>query len=145
LRLTPGNVTDYDFIRHEINLDRERFRVREIAYDPWNATQLVTDLMEDGAALITTRQGYASMSPATKELNRLLLEGLTGPAKYRHGEDPLLRWTISNFAVDMDAAGNVKPSRASARDKIDPIVAGIMALDRAMRHEDRRPAFLGSA
>ena len=57
----------------------------------------------------------------------------------------VLRWTVSNFAVDMAAAGNLKPSRASARDKIDPIVAAIMALDRAMRHENRRAALLGSA
>lgn len=141
LLLTPGNIVDYDFIRAAINRDRERFAVREIAYDPWNATQLVTDLVENGATMVPIRQGFGSLSPPTKELKRLLLEGLDGgPAKYRHGENQLLRWVLTNFAVAMDAAGNVKPDRASSRDKIDPLAAAVMALDRAMRNSAVAPS-----
>lgn len=145
LVLTPGNVTDYGFIRDQIKQDLHRFRVQQIAYDPWNSSQLVTDLMADGAPMIEMRQGYASMSPPTKELQRLLLSTTNGQPRYRHGGHPLARWAVSNFAVAMDPAGNVKPDRASARDKIDPVVAALMALDRVMRHENRAPALLGSA
>ena len=90
--------------------------------------------------MVPLRQGYASMSPPTKALQRLVLEG-----RYRHDGNRCLRWQVDNFAAEMDAAGNVKPSKAKAGDKIDGLVAAIMALDRAMRHADKRAAFLGSA
>jgi phage terminase large subunit-like protein len=131
LTVTPGDVADYDHIRHQINRDREAFEVQHIAYDPWNATQLVNDLMSDNASMVTVRQGYASMSAPTKELAHLLLDGTAEEPKYRHGGNPALRWQVDNFAVEMDAAGNVKPSKRYAGDKIDGIVAGIMALSLA--------------
>lgn len=128
LTLTPGNVADYDYIRQQINRDRAAFRVREIAFDRWNATQLVTDLMGDGAPMIQMGQGFASMNAPTKELQRLILEG-----QYRHGPNGCVRWQVDNFAAEMDAAGNAKPSKAKAGDKIDALVASVMALDRVMR------------
>lgn len=145
LTLTPGNVADYGFIRDQIKRDLLRFRVQQIAFDPWNSSQLVTDLQGEGAPMVEMRQGYASMSPATKELQRILLAVDDGRPRYRHGGHQLVRWCVSNFAVAMDPSGNVKPDRASARDKIDPVVAAIMALDRVMRHESRAPTLLGSA
>lgn len=138
LTLTPGEVVDYDFIRSAINHDRETFSVKEIGYDPWNSTQLVTDLGNDGAEMVTVRQGFATLSSPTKELARLLLEGTAENPRYRHGGNPLMRWQIDNLAVVMDPAGNVKPDRAAvaqAGAKMDGVVAGIMALDRALRHE----------
>lgn len=128
LVLTPGNVVDYGHIRQQINRDREAFLVREIAFDRWNATQVVTDLMGDGAPMMQMGQGFASMNGPTKELQRLLLEG-----RYLHGPNACLRWQVDNFAVEMDASGNVKPSKAKAGDKIDGLVASVMALDRVMR------------
>src|SRR5690606_37110729 len=56
LTVTSGEVMDYDYIRSAVNADRDRFDVREIAYDPWNSTQLVNDLMDDGAPMVTMRQ-----------------------------------------------------------------------------------------
>lgn len=134
LTLTPGNVADYDYIRAQINRDRERFTVKEIAYDPWNASQLVNDLVGDGAEMVPVRQGFASMSPPTKELLRLVLAGTVKRPIFRHGGNPAIRWMVDNFAVEMDAAGNVKPSKKNAGDKIDGIVAAVMALDRATRN-----------
>ncbi|MGC4891075.1 terminase large subunit [Micromonospora sp. DT227] len=137
LRTTPGDVVDYDFIRHQINEDRARFGVREIAYDPWNATQLVNQLTDDGAEMVKMRQGFISMSPPTKELLRVLREG-----KYRHGGNPLTRWCIDNLTVSMDAAGNVKPDKARSGEKIDGVVAAVQALDRANnRPKPRRSAY----
>lgn len=141
LTLTPGDVVDYDFIRAQINLDRESFAVKEIGFDPWNSTQLVTDLGNDGAEMVTVRQGFATLASPTKELLRLLLEGTSEKPRYRHGGNPAMRWQVDNFAVAMDAAGNVKPDRAAvaaAGAKMDGVVAGIMALSRAVAHEKPR-------
>lgn len=139
LTTTPGNVTDYDFIEAQIKRDRDEFLVKEVAYDRWHATQLVNNLTSDGAPMITMGQGFASMSAPTKDLQRLIRMGAKVddggvPVKplIRHGGNPLLRWEVDNFAVAMDPAGNVKPDKANAGDKIDGVVALIMAMSRAM-------------
>lgn len=138
LTTTPGNVTDYDFIEAQIRQDRDTFMVREIAYDRWNAQQLVNNLVNESAPMITMGQGFASMSAPTKDLQRLIMVGAQvdkkgAPIKpmIRHGGNPLLRWMVDNFTVAMDPAGNVKPDKAVASDKIDGVVALIMALSRA--------------
>ncbi|MBL3743441.1 terminase large subunit [Mycobacteroides abscessus subsp. massiliense] len=139
LTTTPGNVTDYDFIEAQIGRDRDEFLVQEIAYDRWNAQQLINNLITDGAPMLTMGQGFASMSAPTKDLQRLIRigartdeDGLPVKPMIRHGGNPLLRWEIDNFAVAMDPAGNVKPDKANAGDKIDGVVALIMALSRAL-------------
>jgi len=128
LTLTPGNVADYDFIEAQINLDREVFNVRGIAYDPWNSSQLVNDLVSDGAPMVKTRQGLVTLSAPTKELQKILLSGTEKAPMFRHGGNPAVRWQADNFAVKMDPAGNVKPDKAVAADKIDAIAATINAL-----------------
>ncbi|WP_433660784.1 terminase large subunit [Nocardia sp. CA-128927] len=132
LTATPGNVADYDYIRATIKADAELFDIREIAYDRWNSSQLVNDLMSDGAPMVTMGQGYASMSSPTKELQRLVLLGTEDAPVMRHGGNPAVRWMADNFAVAMDPAGNVKPHKALAADKIDAVAALIMALGRAI-------------
>lgn len=146
LTLTPGNVTDYDFIETQIERDRDAFLVKEIAYDRWNAQQIVNNLMSDGAPMVTMGQGFASMSAPTKDLQRLVKVGARVddggvPVKpiVRHGGNPLLRWMVDNFAVAMDPAGNVKPDKANAGDKIDGVVALIMAIARAVAARDAVP------
>jgi phage terminase large subunit-like protein len=141
LALTPGDVVDYGYIRAQIGRDMEKFEVGEVGYDPWNASQLVNDLQGDGVPMVTVRQGYATMSPPTKELLRLLLEGSAEAPRYRHGGNPLVRWQVDHFAVETDPAGNVKPSKARASEKIDGLVAGVMALDRAVRHGGSRSMY----
>lgn len=142
LTVTPGDVVDYDHVRAAINADRERFAVREIGYDPWNSSQLVNDLVADDAPMVTVRQGFGSMSSPTKELLRLLLEGTAARPRFRHAGNPCVRWQVDNFAVEVDAAGNVKPSKRLAGDKIDGPVAAIIALSRAMQHKpEKRSAY----
>lgn len=135
LTTTPGNVTDYDWIRAQVLRDCEDFAVREIAYDPWNAQQLVNDLLGEGAPMVKHGQGFASMSAPTKDLQRLLLLGSPEKPIVRHGGNPLLRWMVDNFAVAMDPAGNVKPDKANAGDKIDGVVGLIMGLSRAIANQ----------
>lgn len=125
--LTPGDVLDYDRIRARVNELAEIYPLREVAIDRWNATQLATQLQGDGLVVVAFGQGFASMSAPTKELEKLVLAG-----KVRHGGHPVLRWNASNVAVKQDAAGNLKPDKERSGDKIDGIVALVMALGRAL-------------
>lgn len=130
LTATPGNVVDYDYIREKLNeLREEGYEIQEVGYDPWNATGLVTDLMADGFVCVPIRQGFASLTAPTKDLEKLLLA-----KKAKLGKNPVTRWAASNVSVEQDAAGNIKPSKAKSTERIDPIVAMILALDRAGRH-----------
>lgn len=127
LETTPGNVIDYDRIRVRINELGQTCRIRKIAVDRWNSTQLVTQLTGDGFELEGFGQGFASMSAPAKKLEELILGG-----KLRHRGHPVLRWMASNAAAEEDAAGNIKPSKAKSSEKIDGIVALVMALGVAM-------------
>ena len=128
---TPGNVIDYAFIMAEIERLGEVYDIREIAFDRWGAVQISTALEERGFTMVQFGQGLRSMSPPTKELLRMVLDG-----KLAHGGHPVLRWMADNMVVDTDPAGNVKPNKKKSREKIDGMVALIMALDRATRHQN---------
>jgi len=134
IEVTPGDVVDYKQVRHRINELRKLYHIREIAFDRWGATQLSQELQDDdGFTVVPMGQGYASMSAPTKELMALALQ-----RRLRHGGHPVLRWNIDCLALAQDSAGNVKPSKPDRRKtgkRIDGAVAGIMALDRAIRHE----------
>jgi phage terminase large subunit-like protein len=135
LTLTPGAVIDYGYVKRAVLEAAEAFDLRHVEYDRWNSSQLVQELEDEGIEMFALGQGFASLSAPTKELQRLVVEG-----KLRHGGDPLLRWCVSNFAVAMDAAGNVKPDRARAGGRIDPVAALVMAVDGWQRrgHEAAR-------
>ncbi len=124
---TPGDVIDYDRIRTKIGEIGQKVRIREIAIDRWNSTQLATQLQGDGFEVIGFGQGFASMTAPTKELEALVLSG-----RIRHGGNAVLRWMAGNVSVEQDAAGNLKPSKKKSTEKIDGIVALVMALGRAM-------------
>jgi len=126
---TEGNVIDYAYIIRDVEALGERFNIQEIAFDRWGAFQVSQALEGAGFTMVGFGQGFASMANPTKELLRLVLDG-----KLIHGGHKVLRWMADNMVVSSDAAGNVKPNKAKSREKIDGIVAGIMGLDRAMRH-----------
>lgn len=132
LKLTPGEVTDYAVVRKQIIRDLDTFRVIELAYDPWNSSHLVTELQGDGAPMVTVRQGYASLSPPTKEVQRLLAQGTPERPLLRHGGNPVMRWMVDHVAVATDPAGNVKPDRRRSSEKIDGVAALVDAMARAM-------------
>ena len=127
---TEGNVIHYDFIEKFINDLAEKYHIVEIAVDRWNATQMIQNLEGDGFTMIPFGQGFASMSGPTKDFYRLLMEG-----KIIHGGHPVLRWMAGNVVVDTDPAGNIKVTKAKSKEKIDGIVAAIMALDRCIRNQ----------
>jgi phage terminase large subunit-like protein len=125
IRLTPGAVADYDAIREDIHRIAEQYRIREIAFDRWNATQLATQLVGDGFEMVGFGQGFASMSGPAKELERLIVG-----RELLHDGHPVLRWMAANVSIEQDAAGNIKPSRKKSTEKIDGIVAACMAIGR---------------
>lgn len=127
---TPGNVTDYNYIKAHIMRLCEAHQVQVIGYDPYNASQLVVDLLSEGVPMDPFRQGFLSMSAPTKELERLVLE-----AKVRHNTDPVLAWMNGNVALARDPAGNIKIDKAKARNKVDGMVALVMAIGEFMGQE----------
>ena len=130
LNATEGNVIHYGFIEQFIHDLGEKYHILEIAFDRWGATQMTQDLEGMGFTVVPFGQGYASMSPPTKEFYKLLMEG-----KIQHGGNPVMRWMAGNVVVDTDPAGNIKCTKARSPEKIDGIVAAIMALDRCIRHQ----------
>lgn len=129
INVTEGNVIDYRFVQDFIERTCEKYHVLEIAYDRWNATMLVQNLMDEGLTMVPFGQGYKEMSPASKELYKLLMEG-----QVNHGGNPVLKWMATNVVMEQDPAGNIKPTKAKSIEKIDGIVALIMAIGRATVH-----------
>jgi len=136
IEATPGNVIDYEYIRKKINKDAEKFKVQEIAYDPWNATQFVQQLQdEDGFTMVEIRQGFGSLSAPSKETERLVLQKLM-----EHGGNPILRWNADCVTIKSNPNGDirpVKPDRDTGK-RIDGIVAMIMGISRATM-EQKKP------
>lgn len=130
LMSTEGNVIHYDFIEKFIEELGEKYHILEIAFDRWGATQMVQDLEGMGFTVVPFGQGYSSMSAPTKEFYKILMEG-----NMVHGGHPVLRWMAGNVVIDTDPAGNIKVTKARAKEKIDGIVAAIMALDRCIRNQ----------
>lgn len=130
---TPGSAIDYETIRTAVERLGEVYDIGDIAFDRWGAVQMSQQLEAAGFTMVAMGQGMQSMSPPTKELLRLVLDG-----RLAHGGHPVLRWMADNLVVQADAAGNIKPNKAKSTARIDGMVALIMALDRAVRHETTR-------
>jgi phage terminase large subunit-like protein len=135
---TDGNIVDENFILAQIDQDTKDFDVRELCYDRWGASKIITALHDMGfenpqenkraeRRLIEFGQGVASMSPPSKELEKLILS-----QKLAHGGNPVLTWQISNVVIRTDPAGNIKPDKEKSRERIDGAVAMIMGLARAV-------------
>lgn len=139
IKVTPGNVADYSFIRKTINEDRENFNLVQLGADRWNSSQLVTDLQDDGVEVVNVGQGFASMSGPCKELERLYMSH-----RLAHGGHKVLRWMASNVVATKDAADNIKFDRAKVRNKIDGMVALVMALGRAIAPQEEEEGAPGA-
>lgn len=127
---TEGNVVDYDFVKTQILADAEMFQIERFGFDPFNALQVMIQLGGEGLPTEKVRQGFLSLSGPSKELERLLLSGM-----FEHGGHPILDWCASNVAIEMDAAGNIKPSKSKSTERIDGIAALVTALALAVSAE----------
>lgn len=134
IRTTPGNVTDYATIVRDIMEISKKFQISTLGYDSWGpASALIQQLENEGfdsERLLEYRQGFSSMAAPTKELERLVIGG-----QLKHNGDPVLRWMASNVTVKQDPAGNIKPDKSKSSDKIDGIVALVMAIGLKIRAE----------
>ncbi len=127
LTLTMGEVVDFDVIKEDLNQFLDRFDVKEVAFDPWQATQLAQEMEKDGAVMVEVRHTVANLSEPMKECEALILQ-----KRLAHGNCPILTWQASNVVAKVDVKDNIYPNKERAENKIDGMVALIMALSRAM-------------
>jgi phage terminase large subunit-like protein len=132
---TPGRATDRLAIARRLVDIRAAYDVQGIAFDRWRFEDLGKLLGELGIELplVPFVPGFKTYAPAVEAFERALLEG-----RMRHNGNPLLRWQASNVRIETDAAGNRKPSKAKSTDRIDGMVAAIMACGLAASREPRR-------
>lgn len=136
ITLTDGNTVDTEFILDQVGKDAEQFKIKESRFDRWGAARVVQVLEKQGLTMVQFGQGYASMSPPMKELERLVLQG-----KLRHGNNPVLNWMADNLIASTDPSGNIKPDKTKSKEKIDGMVALIMALDGALRNAPKKSVY----
>ena len=128
IQQTDGDITDYDRIEADVVADCAMFNPRKIAYDPWNATQLVTRLQNQGLELEIFIQGARSYHPAMQALEVAYTKG-----NFSHGGNPVLRWNAANLVPRYDVNMNMAPDRKKSADKIDGMVALLMGMGVAVR------------
>lgn len=133
---TPGNVVDFRIVEQAIRDLCDRFDVQEIAFDPHLARNMMQNLSEDGFPAVEMRQGWITMAPAIKELERAIIGGT-----FKHDGNPVLRWNFSNIAVETDKAGNKSFHKGKSKDRIDGAVAAAMAVARAATGESNRSIY----
>ncbi len=137
VKVTAGNVLDYDFVKADILQIIEIYDLQSTAYDRWNASQTIIDLQNEGMECSPFGQGYGSMGAPTKEFEKMVLT-----EKIEHFGNPVLRWMMASTVVKTDPAGNIKPDKEKSSQKIDGIVASIMALGEwmtAQSEDDNNP------
>lgn len=130
VQATPGNMIDYGFIRKHVRELRECFKIREVAFDPWNAAKISVDLIDDGFKVIEFPQRPSTMNEPIQTM--LAMIG-ANPPRMRHGGNPVLTWMASNLAIRVNAEGMMRPSKHQddSPDRIDGMVCLVMALGRA--------------
>lgn len=133
---TPGNVVDFHTVENHIRDLCDRFNVREIAFDPHLARNILSNLLADGLPAVEMRQGWVTMAPAIKELERAIVG-----RRFRHGGHPVLRWNFDNIATETDKAGNKSFHKGKSRDRIDGAVATAMAVARCAAGDNARSIY----
>lgn len=131
---TPGDYVDQDFVKNAIDQDMQRFDVSLVGYDPWNATKLITDMQKEGVdenLFMLMRQGIPTLGEPTKLFERLVMAGALD-----HGGHPVLRWMAGNTAIRFDENLNYAPTKKKSAEKIDGIVASVMAVGLSISGEE---------
>ena len=128
---TDGNEIDFNEIQMDIINDMNEFRVKEITYDPWRATQLAQGLKTDGATITEFRNTVQNMSPAMYELEAAIESG-----RFHYDGNPVLTWMLSNVVSKIDAKDNIFPRKEKPENKIDGVISLIMGVGRSMVHEE---------
>ncbi len=131
LTVTDGAIIDFMVIENKILEDCKQFDVIEVPYDPFQATQLSMRLLNQGVNMVEVRPTVLNFSEPMKQLEALVLD-----KKFHHNGDPVLTWMVSNVVCHMDAKDNIYPRKERHENKIDGVVALIMALSRAIANSN---------
>jgi phage terminase large subunit-like protein len=126
VQVTDGEATDFKRIEHDVLEDSKRFNLQEYGYDPWQASYLAQRCVEHGVPMIEYPQNVSTMSEPMKQLQALVYSG-----KLRHSGNPVLNWMMGNVVVTVDAKDNIYPRKERDQNKIDGVIALIMAVGRA--------------
>lgn len=129
--LMDGEEISFNQVQDDIKALPDTYSIREVAYDPWQATQLAQNLREDGVEAVEFRNTVGNMSPAMREI-----EGALAAGRFHHPNNPVFNWMASNIVAKEDAKENIFPRKELPEAKIDGMVALIMAMGRAMHGEE---------
>jgi phage terminase large subunit-like protein len=133
VKLTEGNVISQPQIKLDINEIGKIFKIVETGYDPWKATAIATDLQDSyGFKMVEQRQGHRTLGESTAEMLAAVKDG-----KFIHGNHPITTWMAGAVVGRFDENNNVMPSRKKSTQKIDGIMAGVMALERALFYKEQ--------
>ena len=132
ITVCSGDVVDHRMVEEQVLRDCERFRMEEIAFDRFHAYPLVSSLQERfPEQLADVGQTYRFLNKPAKELERLLAE-----RRYHHGVNKVMRWMVSHCVVETNQDDMIRPSRRRSADKVDGVLAALMALERHMANAD---------
>jgi phage terminase large subunit-like protein len=123
ITITPGNAVDLERAIEDIAAFGPGINLQTVAFDPWGSVTNKLKMAEVGLRMTDCRQGFRTMSAPMKDFQRMVARG-----EMSHGNNPVMRWMLSNVEVARDQAGNIKPDRKRKENKIDGVVAAIMAL-----------------
>jgi phage terminase large subunit-like protein len=127
---TPGNVIDYDWIEGEIIESDSKYTLEQVGYDPYHATQLVSHMLDQGVHMVELRPTALNFSEPMKELEKLIVAG-----RFHYDGNPVMTWMFSNVTCHTDAKDNIYPRKAFPENKIDGVIALLMALKLALAEE----------
>ncbi|MFZ3172065.1 MAG: terminase TerL endonuclease subunit [Carboxydocellales bacterium] len=129
LTTTPGAVVDYNFIEQYIKdtAKENGWIIKELDFDPYNATQFAQNMQNEGYEAVEIRQGVKTLSEPTKNFRELVYA-----RKILHNKNPVLYWALSNAVTRQDHNENIMLDKSKTVQRIDPIAAVINAHTRAM-------------
>jgi phage terminase large subunit-like protein len=136
VRLTPGDVIDHNAIEEAVKAQAEKVNIVKLNFDPWNATQLSVRLSEAGVNVEKMTQNMASFAAPTKLFGELI-----GARKLLHDGNPCARWMADNVVIIQNGIGQSMPARKKSKNKIDGVVAGVMALNGATSSEGPQSSY----
>ncbi len=136
LTATDGNQTDYFHVLDDIKQMALDFEIQQFAFDPHNATMLVTACQEEGLPMMSFGPTVLNFSEPMKQIEALIKD-----RKLLHNGDPVMNWSMSNVTAKLDRKDNVFPNKERSENKIDPFVALCMAMGVAMQAAEKQPSY----